>query len=40
MRFFSKTSLVLAFLVLPLAEFLIAAEAQQQRVVVEVEGLR
>lgn len=40
MRLFSKTSLVLVFLVLPLTEFLIAAQAQPQKVAAEVEGLR
>jgi len=40
MRLFTCTSLAIFFLILPLTEFLIAAEAQPQKVVADVEGLR
>lgn len=40
MRLFIPASLAIFFLILPLTEFLIAAEARPQRVVAEVEGLR
>lgn len=40
MRLFIPASLAIFFLILPLTEFLIAAEAQPQKVVAEVEGLR